>query len=55
MPVVINTVEVTPEQPRSAIPEPAAGQTNAPVKPSPEEIRRQLELIASRLTRLQAH
>ena len=54
MPIVINNLEVTQEQSRSANPAPPAAETTAPVKPNPEEIRRLLVRMAERLRRLQA-
>ena len=55
MPVVINTVEVNQEQPRASSSEGQAAEPAAPTRLNPEEIRRLLEHIAERLTRLQAH
>lgn len=54
MPVVINSVDVSPE--RSSQPEGQAqsGPTEAQ-KPDPEEIRRLLAKLAERQRRLQAH
>jgi hypothetical protein len=55
MPVVINSLDVSPEPTRSAAAEAPAAQPEGPRRPDPEEIRRQLERMAERMLRLLAH
>lgn len=58
MPVVINSVEVTQEPAppsRGSSTESASAAQLTSGKPDPDELRRQLERMADRLLRIQAH